>query len=213
MSRGRFITFEGGEGGGKTTQIARLKAALEARGIVVLHTREPGGTEGAEEIRHLLVTGDPGRWDPVTEALLNFAGRRDHVERKIHPALTAGTWVLCDRFADSTRAYQGYGHGMDDDDIESLYRVAVGNLVPDLTLILDLPVEQGLHRAVHQRGGSEDRYERMDKDFHQRLRDGFLDIARRDPKRCTIIDASLEMDAVTKAIFKAVRDRLDLDLS
>ncbi|GAB6053605.1 dTMP kinase [Magnetospira thiophila] len=213
MSRGRFITFEGGEGGGKTTQITRLREHLEARGISVLCTREPGGTEGGEAIRNLLVTGDPGRWDSITEALLNFAARHEHVIRKIIPALESGTWVLCDRFADSARAYQGFGQGMSAEHIELLYDLAVGDLKPDLTLILDLPVAEGLHRAIRQRGGDEDRYERMDLAFHQRLRDGFLEIARQHPQRCAVIDATADLDRVALDIRRQVSARLGLDLS
>jgi dTMP kinase len=163
--RGRFISFEGGEGAGKSTQIRLLVDALAARGLDVIATREPGGSPGAEEIRRLLVSGDPGRWDGVTEALLH-----------------SGRWVVTDRFADSTMAYQGYGHGLGREPIERLYAVAVGDFAPDLTLILDIPVEAGLDRTQGRTGG-EDRYERMDREFHRRLRDGFLDIAAREPGR------------------------------
>ncbi len=204
MNRGRFITFEGGEGAGKTTQIERLRRYLEGRGRSVLATREPGGTEGGEAIRALLVTGDPGRWDPLTEALLNFAARREHVARRIGPALTAGTWVLCDRFADSTTAYQGAGHGVPRVAIDALYDIAVGPLRPDLTLILDLPVALGLRRARAPRDGAEDRYERMDIAFHERLREGFLGIARDDPERCRVIDATPDPDRVAAAVVEAV---------
>ena len=188
---GRFVTLEGGEGAGKTTQIRRLAEALRADGQDVLVTREPGGSPGAEEIRGLIVSGEPGRWDPVTEALLLYAARRDHLERTIRPALAAGRWVLCDRFADSTMAYQGYGHG--------LGRQAV----------LDLPVEIGLRRAA-ERGGAgraEDRFERMGCAFHQRLREGFLDIARHEPGRCRIVDAARDPDAVAADLIAAVRSR------
>src|SRR5688500_12746876 len=176
--RGRFISFEGGEGAGKSTQIRLLVDALAARGLDVIATREPGGSPGAEEIRRLLVSGDPGRWDGVTEALLHFAARRDHLARTVWPALDAGRWVVTDRFADSTMAYQGYGHGLGREPIERLYEVAVGGFAPDLTLILDIPPEAGVSRA-HARHDGEDRYERMDLTFHHRLREGFLAIAAR----------------------------------
>jgi dTMP kinase len=184
-----------------------LTAALAGQGRDVLATREPGGATGAEEIRRLLVSGDPGRWDGVTEALLHFAARRDHLARTVWPALDAGRWVVSDRFADSTMAYQGYGHSLGRETIERLYAVAVGNFAPDLTLILDIPPEAGVKRA-HARQDGEDRYERMDLSFHQRLRAGFLEIAALEPKRCVIIDASCSVDEVHAAILKAVADRL-----
>ncbi|MEE8444729.1 MAG: dTMP kinase [Alphaproteobacteria bacterium] len=204
MPRGRFITLEGGEGAGKSTQITRLAEALRGSGRDVLLTREPGGSPGAECIRELLVTGDTDRWDGMTEALLHFAARRDHLVRTVYPALEKGIWVLSDRFADSTMAYQGYGHGLGRDAIERLYQVAVGDFKPDLTLILDLPVEQGLSRT-HARGTGEDRYERMDAAFHHRLRDGFLDIARRAPDRCAVIDASRGIEQVAAEIERLTR--------
>ncbi len=204
---GRFITLEGGEGGGKSTQARRLADWLGAQGRDVVLTREPGGAPGAEEIRRLLVDGDVRRWDPLGEALLHFAARRDHLLHTILPGLESGAWVVCDRFADSTSAYQGYGHGVDLAALAQLYRICVGELKPDLTLILDLPVEVGLARAA-ARGAGEDRYERMDRDFHERLREGFLEIARREPDRCVIIDASRDEDAVHTAICAAVDARL-----
>lgn len=207
--RGRFITLEGGEGAGKSTQLRLLADALAACGIDVVVTREPGGSPGAEQIRALLVSGDTGRWSPVTEGLLHTAARRDHLERTVWPALDAGRWVLCDRFFDSTMAYQGYGLGLGREPIETLQRVALGDFRPDLTLILDLPVETGLKRASDRRGG-EDRYERMDVDFHRRLRDGFLDIARREPARCAVIDATHPVEAVQAAILDTVTRRLDV---
>lgn len=188
MARGLFITLEGGEGSGKSTQARRLGAALSALGHEVTLTREPGGSAGAEAIRTLLVTGDADRWDGMTEALLLFAARRDHVERTIKPALESGHIVICDRFTDSTMAYQGYGHDLGRETVEQLCELVLGNFEPDLTLILDLPVEDGLKRAV-SRGGDEQRYEDMDVAFHHRLRDGFLDIAKREPDRCRVIDS------------------------
>ena len=204
---GRFITLEGGEGTGKSTQAARLAAAVAEGGIVPRVTREPGGSPGAEAIRTLLVEGDPERWDALTEALLLHAARRDHVRRTIAPALAGGEWVICDRFADSTLAYQGYGHGLDRDAIATLHRLAVGELRPDLTLILDLPVATGLARAA-SRSGTAARFERLDAGFHERLRQGFLDIARREPERCVVIDAAPPADIVAAAILNAVRARL-----
>ena len=202
-----FITFEGGEGAGKSTQIAYLAEALRQAAIDVLATREPGGAPGAEAIRRLLLEGDDERWDPVSEALLHFAARREHLERTIRPALARGTWVLCDRFADSTTAYQGYGHGIDLAALTALYRFAVGEQQPDLTLILDLPVEIGLQRAA-ARGNAADRYERRDVAFHTRLRDGYLAIADSAPHRCVVIDASAPLDAVADAVRNCVFARL-----
>ena len=208
---GRFVTFEGGEGGGKSTNLRMLATALEAAGEIVIVTREPGGSEGAEQVRRLLVEGATDRWDAVSEALLHYAARRDHVERLISPALDRGDWVVCDRFADSTMAYQGYGHGLGREPIETLHGLAIGGLKPDLTLILDLPVETGLKRAG-SRGGDETRYERMADGFHQRLRDGFLDIAAREPDRCVVIDATQKIDAVQQEVRRAVTDRLGVGL-
>ncbi|WP_448205028.1 dTMP kinase [Azospirillum sp. sgz302134] len=212
MTRGRFITLEGGEGAGKSTQIRLLADALSACGTEVVVTREPGGSRGAEEIRALLVSGETGRWGPVTEALLHTAARRDHLERTVWPALEAGRWVVCDRFYDSTMAYQGYGLGLGRELIGALQTTALGDFRPDLTLILDLPVEAGLARAK-ARHGDEDRYERMDVDFHRRLRDGFLDIARREPDRCAVIDASHPVEVVQASILDTVTRRLGVTIS
>jgi len=206
---GRFITLEGGEGGGKSTQARRLAEMLERETGEILLTREPGGSPGAEQIRGLLVDGEVHRWDAVTETLLHFAARRDHLANTVRPALERGAWVISDRFADSTMAYQGYGHGVDRSAIADLYRICVGSLKPDLTLILDLPVEAGLARAVG-RGGGEDRYERMDVAFHERLRQGFLEIARQEPARCVVIDAARSEDEVHAQIIAAVRERMAL---
>lgn len=204
---GRFITLEGGEGAGKSTQIARLKMWLEARGRSVVATREPGGAPGAEMIRKLLVEGPAERWDGTTEALLHFAARRDHLRMTVWPALKQGGWVVSDRFADSTRAYQGYGHGLDLAMLDRLYAVAVGDFRPDLTLILDLPVETGLKRAAARRG-TETRYESLPRAFHDRVRAGFLEIAKGDPKRCAVIDASKDIDSIAAAIAATVTERL-----
>jgi dTMP kinase len=204
---GRFITLEGGEGAGKSTQIAGLAKRLEDAGIDVISTREPGGAPGADTIRSILVSGVTDRWDPMSEALLNFAARREHLLRTIWPALERGHWVLSDRFADSTMAYQGYGHGVDRDLIAALYRAAVGDFHPDMTLMLDLPVAEGLRRANQRNGeagGSEDRYERMDVAFHERLRAGYLTIAAAEPERCVVIDAGGAPDNVAALIWTAV---------
>jgi dTMP kinase len=205
--RGKFITFEGGEGAGKSTQLRLLAEALRATGRAVVTTREPGGSPGAEHIRRLLVEGEVDRWDATTEALLHTAARRDHLAKTVWPALEQGGWVICDRFADSTLAYQGYGHGVDIAVLEGLYTLAIGDFAPDLTLILDLPVEEGLKRAS-ERGGAEDRYERMDIAFHRRLRQGFLDIVHANPARCVVIDATRSPDEVQAAVMAAVRTRL-----
>lgn len=208
-AQSRFITIEGGEGAGKSTQIGRLSARLAAAGIDVLTTREPGGAPGADAIRRLLVEGAPERWDAETEALLHFAARRDHLVRTVWPALDAGRWVVCDRFADSTMAYQGYGHRLGRDFVAALYRLVVGDFAPDLTLILDVPVMTGLARA-EVRGGDETRYEAMDEGFHERLREGFLDIAAREPERCVVIDAGRDADAVAADVWTAVAQRLEV---
>jgi dTMP kinase len=204
---GRFITLEGGEGAGKSTQIARLSEWLEARGRDVITTREPGGAPGAEMIRKLLVEGPAERWDGTTEALLHFAARRDHLRSTVWPALERGAWVVSDRFADSTRAYQGYGHGLDLEALDRLYEVAVDGFHPDLTIILDLPVETGLARAAARRG-TETRYESLPRDFHERVRKGFLEIASNEPKRCAVVDASKDIDAIAQAVVAVVAERL-----
>ncbi len=208
MRGGKFITIEGGEGAGKSTQVGLLCDVLRHRGLTVVATREPGGSPGAEEIRGLLVTGEIERWDAMTEALLHFAARRDHVVKTVKPALARGEWVVSDRFADSTVAYQGYAQGLGRDVVRTLYETVVGDLAPDLTVILDLPAALGLARE-RERGG-EDRYERMEDIFHQRLRAGFLDIARRAPERCVVIDGRPDAKTVHAAIFAAVCERLDL---
>jgi dTMP kinase len=204
---GRFITLEGGEGAGKSTQIARLKSWLEGRGHTVVATREPGGSPGAEMVRKLLVEGPAERWDGTTEALLHFAARRDHLRAMVWPALKQSTWVVSDRFADSTLAYQGYGHGVDRSLIAQLYALSVGDFRPDLTLVLDLPVEVGLARAASRRG-VETRYESLPLDFHRRVRAGFLEIATREPKRCAVIDAAQDIDAIAAAIAATLTERL-----
>lgn len=200
-----FITFEGGEGSGKSTQIRRLATRLQERGCELLVTREPGGTPEAEAIRSLLVSGDVARWTPQSEALLNYAAREQHLEQVIRPALAAGKVVLCDRFMDSTRAYQGYAGGVDLAFIDALERAIVASTRPALTLVFDLDPATGLARA-RSRGDAvaEDRYERKGLAFHQKLREGFLDILRREPKRCRLVDAAQDVDAVTEDVWSIV---------
>jgi dTMP kinase len=195
----KFVTFEGGEGGGKSTQLRILAEALRGVGETVVTTREPGGAPGAEEIRRLLVEGEPGRWPAEAEALLHFAARAEHLAKVIRPALEAGRWVLCDRFADSTLAYQGYGQGLDLAWLTQLRARVVGATEPGLTLILDLPVATGLGRAATQQ-----RYERMGRAFHEKLQAGFLAIAKAEPERCTVIDATRSIEAVTADVRAAV---------
>ena len=207
MAQGRFITFEGGEGAGKSTQLKRLAARLEAAGREVVATREPGGSPGAESIRELVLKGAADRWSPVTETLLMYAARRDHVERVIRPALARGAWVVCDRFADSTRAYQGAAGGTDPGLIAALETFILEATRPDLTLIFDLPVEEGLKRA-HARAGSEMRFESKGQAFHERLREGFLGIARTEPQRCAVIEATGSLDDVEARVWAAIEDRL-----
>ncbi len=207
VTRGHFITFEGGEGAGKSTQVQILAERLRAQGLEVVATREPGGSPGAEAIRALLVTGDPDRWSPVSETLLLYAARVDHIQRTIRPALERGAWVICDRFADSTRAYQGAGGGVSPDFVGALEAAVIGDVRPDLTLVLDLPMEQGLARAS-ARGGGEARFEAKGLAFHRRLRDAFLEIAADEPARCAVIDALASPDRVAEAIWAVVEARL-----
>jgi dTMP kinase len=210
---GRFITLEGGEGTGKSTQIKRLAAALESRGIKVLATREPGGSPGAEQIRTLMVEGEPGRWDAITETLLAYAARADHVARTIGPALLTGTWVISDRFNDSTFAYQGAGRGVERETIRRIDSAVLDDFQPDLTLMLDLDVTIGLKRAMARpdtKMGMENRFEKFGAEFHEKLRQAFLEIARRNPDRCRVIDAGGSEDEVAEAIFTAVSRRFDL---
>lgn len=213
MAHGRFITLEGGEGAGKSTQARHLADGLRRHGVAVLTTREPGGAPGAEEIRRLLVEGRPERWDAMTEALLHFAARREHLRTTIRPALERGIWVVSDRFTDSTMAYQGYGHGLGPHTVRALQALAIGGFKPDLTIILDLPVELGLARAMTRPGAenrAETRYERMDRAFHERLREGFRAIAQAEPERCVLLDATAPESQVAAAVIAAVAQRIGL---
>ncbi len=203
----RFITFEGGEGTGKSTQIMLLAEHLRNNGKTVKLSREPGGTPQAEELRQLLVTGATDAWSAEAEALLNYAARDSHLRSVIRPAIAAGQTVLCDRFMDSTRAYQGYAGGCDLAFIDALEAAIVGPTRPDLTLVFDLDPETGLKRA-HGRGeGFEDRYERKGLEFHQRLRAGFLAIAASAPQRCVVIDAAGSVDVISSSIRSIVESR------
>lgn len=217
----KFITFEGGEGSGKSTQVARAAACIRrALGVEVVETREPGGAPSADLIRHLLVEGDTKRWQPVSEILLHGAARTEHLACTIRPALARGAWVVSDRFADSTRAYQGHGHGVDSATIEAIHLQTTGGMAPDLTLILDIPVDVGLARS-HRRpkqpssadgtgNGAGDRYERMGRAFHERVREGFLSIAAAEPDRCRVIDADRSKEAVAQAVVQAIETQFGL---
>jgi len=208
-ARGRFITFEGGEGSGKSTQIRKLAERLEAAHVATLVTREPGGTPGAEALRHVVLSGMGKLIGAELESLLFAAARDDHVHRVIAPALAAGTWVLCDRFADSTRVYQGMLGDVDPRLIDALERVTIGDLKPDLTLVLDLPADVGLSRAAARRGtGAADRFEAEGALFHERLRQAYLQIARDNPERCVVIDATGAPNDVADRIWTTVRERL-----
>jgi len=212
--KGIFITLEGGEGTGKSTQIKLLHQALAASGVDAIMTREPGGTDQAERIRNLLIQRDAGNFDALTEALLMMSARREHLVNKIWPSLDKGQWVISDRFADSTRAFQGYGMGLDQAMIDKIYELIAGNFHPDLTFIFDIDPALGLSRSNKQLAATanktestEDRYERMGLPFHTRLRNGFLDIAKRFSGRCVIIDATQDIQAIHRQILKVIENR------
>lgn len=204
-----FITFEGGEGSGKTTQSAILYRELLKLGINVLLYREPGGTKGAEEIRHLILNGDGERWTPKGEALLMSASRAELVQRRILPHLGEKGWIICDRFTDSTIAYQGYGHKLGFELIEGLNKFTVDTLEPDLTFIFQLSPELGLARTSLREGG-EDRYENFDLAFHRRVEEGYQEVLRRNPNRCIAINALLDIDTLSRLIFNEVAKRFGL---
>lgn len=210
---GLFITLEGGEGSGKSTQIKRLKDRLDARGYEVVVTREPGGTPEAETIRNLLVQREGGHWTPMAEILLFFVARTMHVEDLIKPALAAGKIVLCDRFTDSTRAYQSAGHGLPPEKVDGINDLVLEGFAPDLTFMLDIDPAAGLKRSLkaNDEGGTatEDRFERLDLSFHENLRQGFLDIAAREPERCRVIDAAQGLDEITDEMERAILDKLN----
>ncbi len=218
MTPGKFITLEGGEGGGKTTQATLLAERLRKAGISVVQTREPGGTPRAEAIRELLLSGKAKRFGPLGEAVLFYAARESHLELAIRPALEKGTWVVCDRFNDSTRAYQGAAGGLPLSVIDVLDSAVVGATRPDLTLVFDLPPELGLQRAAERKGSASseppetelDRFETMNLTFHRSLRDEFLAIAKADPQRCVVVDASRDIQVVADEVWAIVRKRFDL---
>jgi dTMP kinase len=213
LARGFFITFEGGEGAGKSTQIERLAQKLRDKRYPVTVTREPGGSPGAEAIRHVVLSGAAEPFGPVMEALLFAAARSDHIEHLIRPALRRGKVVLCDRFVDSWRVYQG---NVDAALLEEVERVSLNGVMPDMTLIFDLDPEEGLRRASARRGGDQaDRFEKETLAVHKRRRQAFLDIARKEPKRCMVIDASADADTlenvVTAMVFSALEARSHAD--
>lgn len=202
---GLFITFEGGEGTGKSTQVRRLADYFRAQGRAVVETREPGGTPAGEALRNLLVTGEVGRWSAEAEAMLNAAARSVHVRDVIAPALAQGDVVISDRFIDSTRAYQGFAGGCSFDLIDNLEKAAIGDCRPNLTFVLDLDAALGLARAKARGDGMEDRYERKGLAFHEKLRAGFLAIAKAEPKRCIVIDAGQNIDGVASDVLGALQ--------
>ena len=209
--RGQFITFEGGEGTGKSTQATALAAELKALGISVVQTREPGGSPGAEIIRHVLLSGAAKPLGPEAEAMLFAAARDDHIKCTIQPALDEGRWVICDRFVDSTRVYQGILGRVDHRFMNALERVSVGGLLPDLTLVLDVPAEMGLKRAAgRRRGKSADRFEAEELHFHQKLRAAYHALVKLEPRRCVLIDARAAKKVVAKRIWDAVCKKFGL---
>jgi len=219
VAQGKFITLEGGEGGGKTTQATLLAERLRKAGIDALNTREPGGTPRAEAIREVLLSGRAKRFGALGEAVLFYAARESHLELAIRPALEKGTWVICDRFSDSTRAYQGAAGGLPLSIIDVLDSAVVGATRPDLTVMFDLAPELGLRRAAERKGQSKtdesgekglDRFETMNLAFHRSLRDEFLAIAKAEPDRCVVVDAARNMQVVADEVWAIVRKRFDL---
>jgi dTMP kinase len=208
---GRFITFEGGEGTGKSTHAALLAARLRQFGIRVVLTREPGGSPGAEIMRYILLSGAARSFGPNAEALLFAAARDDHLTTLIRPALEQDKWVVCDRFADSTRVYQGIAGDVDPTAIRAMERIIVGDTKPNLTFVLDVPAKEGMRRAEKRRGSGDgaDRFEGEALSFHERLRDGFLTLAANEPERCELIDATMDKDQVAEQIWRVVQKKLD----
>lgn len=210
---GLFVTFEGGEGAGKSTQIRLLAAALRERGLTVLMTREPGGSKGAEAVRHVLLSGAAEAYGIRMEAILFAAARSDHVEQVIRPALSKGTVVLCDRFMDSSRVYQGITGNLEQSFIEALERVAVNGVVPDCTIIFDLPAAVGLERARKRSAGPEeqpDRFEKEELQTHEKRREAFLDIAEREPLRCRVVDATKTQEAIAAEVLAIIEPLLPI---
>ncbi|WP_066583259.1 dTMP kinase [Sphingomonas pruni] len=208
MARGKFLSVEGGEGAGKSTQVRRLADELRARGIDVIVTREPGGSEGGEAIRNLLMQGDIKRWSSHTEALLFAAARADHVEKVIQPALGIGTWVISDRFIDSSRAYQGVAGGIDDAAVLALHAFGSRGLLPDRTLVLEVPPEIGAERAAARDGAAADRFAARERAFHDDVAAAFRRFAAAEPDRVRLIDAAGDVETVAVGVFEAVADLL-----
>ncbi len=204
---GKFITLEGGDGTGKSTQARLLAEFLKEQQKEVLLTREPGGAPGSDDIRQLILTGEPERWDVVGETLLFYASRRNHLRLTVWPALERGDWVISDRFADSTMAYQGYGNQLGVEAVTKIHEVSVGDFEPDLTLILDIDVRKGIART-QGRTNNEDRFEKMDIAVHERMQQGFYEIAEKNSHRCVIVDADRPIDEIQAELRKIVRERL-----
>ncbi len=200
---GQFISFEGGEGSGKSTQLKMLTLAFEKSGLPFISTREPGGSKGAEKIRSLLVSGEVDSWDSLTETLLFNAARCDHISRVVKPAISEGKTIICDRFLDSTIVYQGIGKGLGTDYIKNLHHMIFGNFMPNLTIILDINPEDGLKRAGG-RNHDENRFEKLDIEFHKLIRAGFLNIAKQEPERCVVLDATQEVETIHRQIIKTI---------
>lgn len=208
---GKFITFEGGEGAGKSTQVKMLANAFSDAGIASITTREPGGTDGAESIRALLVKADSCEWEKKTEIFLHIAARIEHVNKLIFPALNEEKFVICDRFSDSSMAYQGFGHGLGKEFVNNITKLAIGDFKPDITFILDIDSKVGISRTK-SRNGFEDRYEKMAGDFHSRVREGFLHIAENEPDRCCLIDALGSVEAIHGQIIAHINKICGLSL-
>ena len=204
-----FITFEGGEGSGKSTQIDFLSDFLKKKGAKVLSTREPGGTPSAEIIRDLVTKGDPDKWTPLTESLLMWASRTEHVEKLIRPSLEDGKWVLCDRFYHSTYAYQGIGHNLGIEKMQAIKNIVLGDFKPDLTFVLDIDPLVGIERTK-KRNSDEDRFEKMNIDFHNKLRHAFIEISKEDPHRFVLIDGELDTNSIFEIISNEVMNRFIL---
>jgi dTMP kinase len=210
---GRFIAFEGGEGAGKTTQIALLEQSLYEKGIRSLITREPGGTAGGEDIRSLLKKGEQSRWDGLSEALLLYAARHDHAEKLIKPTIEKGLWVLCDRFSDSSFAYQGFGRSLGLERLEQLHHLALGNFFPDLTFIFDISPEESYERVLKRQKRTKnrkDRFDDMHMDFHRRIYEGYREIAEKYKDRCVLVSANTSIDALQKVILDAIEERFGI---
>ena len=206
---GQFITFEGGEGSGKSSQINILKSKLIGKGIDVVCTREPGGTPSAEILRELVTTGEVNKWEPMTEALLMFASRYEHTKNLIIPSLENGKWVLCDRFYHSTYAYQGLGHGLGLEAMEALKKISIGEIEPDLVFFLDIDPMEGIKRTMG-RHTNEDRFEKMDISFHTKLRDAFLGFSKTYSENSVVINADQEINKISDIIFEEIEERFKI---